>query len=152
MTMSIWLDVAWDDMAAPIRTWIHRPSEGKEAIFDAWRELEPKARQAWEADVRSAVQRAHGASTFVGYRRIKGSEHLGGMSVTTEKSNAKAAPGHEVAAYRISADDVLVHWGQGGPLSGGFAHEKEVILKPNAKPQRIAMESLSSQLSEAIDD
>ncbi len=120
------LDDALDELAAPIRLWIHRPdSEGKRDIAEVYESLSPSAKAALAADVRRVSP-----APFSAYRRIKGgSETLKGLdSVTTDKSRVEHADYRE---YLIDPDDVLVHWQQDTPLGkGNFAHEQEVILKP----------------------
>lgn len=118
------LDNALDEIAAPLRMWIHRPSEGKAELADVYASLSHAEKVALAADVARVSD-----PVFIGYRRSKdGRDRLRGLdSVSTD------APKYmdKFHSYRITADQVLVHWRQDTPLGkGGFAHEHEVILKP----------------------
>jgi hypothetical protein len=78
---------------------------------------------------------------FSAYRMIKGTDPghtTGGMSLSTNKFPVYGAI--RVATYNVRADDVLVHWAQGGPLKGGFRHEKELVLKPGARLKPVKVE------------
>ncbi len=134
------LEEALDELAAPIRLWVHRPdSEGKQDIADVYGSLSEKARDALAADVLRVCP-----VPFTAYRRIKGSETLKGLdSVTTDKSRVDHA---EYREYLIHPKDVLVHWKQDTPLGkGNFAHEKEVILKPGVSIQPVTSEKKAAE-------
>lgn len=133
---NIWLGLAIDTMYPAVMEWIHRPSSGKRKVFEAYDSLGSKQRAAYDADVRSAFSKAHGASA-VGYRYKDRPRHMGGMSLTTEEPRYLAPDLY--TGYEVKADDVLVHWAQPEmPLSGrAFGHEKELILRKDANPKPV---------------
>lgn len=132
----IWLGLAIDKMYPAVMEWVHRPNAGKHEVFDAYESLTSKEKAAYDADVRSAFSRAHGAST-VGYRYKDRPRHMGGMSLTTGEPRYLGRDLY--TGYEVKADDVLVHWAQSEmPLSGkAFGHEKELILRRDANPRPV---------------
>lgn len=131
--MTVWLDLALDKMYPPVVDWVHRPSGGKQAVFDAYAAMRPKERAAYDADVREAFLRAHGGETVVAYRYRSWPENMGGRSLTTAEPSLSP---DAYRAYLVNVRDVLVHWAQPEmPLSGkAFGHEKELILRSDARP------------------
>lgn len=134
---AIWLGLAVDTMYPAVMEWVHRPSAGKQELFDAYDSLEPKAKAAYDADVRGAFTRAHGGSSTVAYRYKDRPRHMGGMSLTTVEPNYLGRDLY--SAYQVDAGDVLVHWAQREmPLGGkAFGHEKELILRKDASPRPV---------------
>jgi hypothetical protein len=132
------LGLAREKMHAPVMEWIHRPGEGKAALFAAHESLLPRERAQWDADIQHAFREAHGGhDSAVMYRMKDNPSHMGGMSLTTER------PTHlrpdQYHAFEVRPEHVLAHWNQNeSPLGGkAFGHEREVILKPNAEPRAL---------------
>lgn len=138
--MAIWLGEAIDTMYPAVMDWIHHPSQAsKRAIFDAYDSLSLKPKAAYDADVESAFRREHGATVTV--YRYKAREDMAGASVSPVKPRDSTA--HK--AFEIRPSDVLVHYGQEEmPLGGkAFGHEKEIILRPNARPMEVKLAGYS---------
>lgn len=136
MMHRIYLRRAWEEIAGPLRTWIHRPSDpdGKPALIAAYNGMPKEEKDSLQYDVDQAIEREHGALRFQAYRMIKDTDQghtTGGMSLSTKKFPVYGSI--RVATYDVDSDDVMVHWGQEGPLRGGFRHEKELILKPGVR-------------------
>lgn len=132
---AIWLGLAVDKMYPAVMEWVHRPSAGKQELFEAYDSLAPKEKAAYDADVRSAFVSAHGGSSTLGYRYKDRPRHMGGMSLTTVEPAYLSRDLY--TAYEVDAADVLVHWAQRElPLGGkAFGHEKELILRKSANPR-----------------
>lgn len=136
----MWLEVAHDDLFAPLNEWVHRGNRAdKVAFLDAYDALPPRAKAAWDVDVLDAFQRAHGAGPATMYRRMKDEApgRMGGVSVTTDAPRQ----GAEVHGFEVRAADVLAHWAQDdSPLaSRSFGHEREVVLRRDAKPRHLGV-------------
>lgn len=125
------LDRAVSRMWEPVIDWIHYPSGGKAMVFAAYAALDPKALAAYDADVVAAFERAHGSDTVVAYRYRSAAR--GGSSLTTKEPTYLDRSKYQ--AHIIHESDVLVHWAQERmPLSTkSFAHEQEIILRPDVR-------------------
>lgn len=133
---SPWLQVALEEMYPAVMEWVHLPNSGKRQVLEAYDGLTGKARAAYDADVHSAFQRAHGGSV-IGYRYKDRPRHMGGISLTTSEPSYLSRDLY--TAYEVKAADVLAHWAQEEmPLGGkAFGHEKELILKKDANPRLV---------------
>jgi len=131
------LNSALDELSGPLRIWIHHPSEGKGHLREAYEQLSPQEKHALKRDVKEAVLRVHGRDPFLAYRRLKegDQETLSGLtSLTTDISQVQYLNPKFFRTYKVFSSDVLIHWAQDTPLGkGAFRHERELILKPNAR-------------------
>lgn len=123
----------------PSQDWIHSPSrKTKEALLNAWKELPDHEKQAHADNVKETFAKEHGGEHVTVYRyktdKMDGEHIPDGMSVSTKKPDGVK---HNV--YRIHHSDVLAHYGQSSLPFGNksFGHEKEIVLKPGAKPEKI---------------
>jgi hypothetical protein len=130
-----YLDDAIEVLFPLVSDWVHYPHQGKQELMDAWRGLTAQQKAALDADVLRAVLKNHRSDVFFAWRR-KGLPHgkLGGASLHTIEPPSSTQP----EAFLIHASDVMIHWGQEElPLARkSFAHEKEIILKPDVKESR----------------
>ena len=102
----------------------------KEALFRAYEGLDDNEKDALDHEVRGVMP-----SSLTVYRSVRPGQPLdrGGSSVTDDLSTRTG----EVHAWRITPADVLLHYGQKESwlASKAYGHEREIILKPNAKPK-----------------
>jgi hypothetical protein len=131
------LEDALDELWEPVSEWVHKGNAAsKNSLLAAWQALDSRSKQALAQDVSRAIKGAHGGSSFLAYRYLKGPvpRDWGGYSLTTKKP-----PGSfdHVLTLRVEAKQVLLHWAQQDtPLSSkAFGHEKELILLPGATPK-----------------
>ena len=129
-------EAALDKLHGPLVEWIHRPSSGKQALLDAYASLTERQRAALAADVERAFVVAHGRDRVTAYR-YRSTGGWGGASLSTVEPTWLRRGSYQ--AVEVTASDVMVHWAQPDlPLGGkAFGHERELILKPDARPQRI---------------
>lgn len=129
--------LAKDKMDAAIVDWIHAPdSIGKAPIFEAYKALNEKQRDAWDGEVENSFRDAFGESV-IAYRYKAGHDDATGKSLSTEAPTYLAK--EKYSKFRVKPEHVLAHYAQeDSPLSRGqFKHEKEIILRADAKPERI---------------
>ena len=126
------LEAAKRKLYPAIMDWVHRPSAGKKEVLDAYASLTKEEKLAYDLDVKRSFLQVHGADRAIFYRYRKNPADMGGRSLSSRKPQAP----HE--AWIVRRDDVLCHYGQVDmPLaSKAFGHEKEIILKADAKPAR----------------
>lgn len=127
----MWLGMAVDVLYPLTMDWIHHPSSAsKQALFQAYDDLAPKAKQAYDADVERAFRSAHGSKALVYRYKIRGD--TSGASVSTVRPDYLSPTLYK--AYEMGPGDALVHYAQDEmPLGGkAFGHEKEIILRPGA--------------------
>ncbi len=133
--MSRYLDSAWDELTGPLREWIHRPSQGKVALLEAYNGLSAREKEALAADVAIAVRTTHGSHYVTAWRAHR-NEHrpLGMTSLTTNPAAVAYLDQSKYDTYVIPARAIMLHWAQdGSPLGAkAFRHEQEIILLPNA--------------------
>jgi hypothetical protein len=102
----------------------------KKALFRAYEGLDDNEKDALDHEVRGVMP-----SSLTVYRSVRPGQPLdrGGSSVTDDLSTRTG----EVHAWRITPADVLLHYGQKESwlASKAYGHEREIILKPNAKPK-----------------
>jgi hypothetical protein len=126
------LQRAVNKLWAPLVNWIHSPSRGKSEVLSAYSQLSAREKAALDSDVAAAFQRVYRSDSIIAYRYRD--SKIGGASLSDVEPRYLAS--NQYAAYRVHASDVLAFWGQKElPLGNkSFAHEHEIILKPNAKP------------------
>ena len=132
-----YLDDALDKLHPGLSDWVNRndPS-GKKAMFQAYSELSDEERHALSSVVKAAFSKHHGGKKAVLYRRMKRGQDvkkMGGMSLSASIDQSGASH----AKFSVDADDVLLHFGVPDTAlsSRRFGHEKEIILKKNARPK-----------------
>lgn len=134
-TADIWLDIALDKLHAPLNGWVFYGSAGdKKELMETYQTLRGQEKAA----LTKAVKRAMGQKATM-YRRLKPGQKpssMGGMSLHID--NPKMGTVH---AFEVAASDVLLHPDvPGTPLaSKAFGHEREAILKPDARPRYLGI-------------
>jgi hypothetical protein len=139
---SYWAGASVDDAVAfgqveealgeHVAWWIYRGAH-KSALFNAWQSLSPEQKRALDNANRAAL--GSGGLTLYRLRTPYEEEDLAGASFTVDPS----LWGDQGEAYRVSVEDVLVSYKT--PefdrifRNPTYGHEKEVILKPTAKPR-----------------
>lgn len=133
--MTIYLDSAWDQLAGPLREWIHRPSDGKGPLLEAYQGLSAREKAALAGEVRATMLATHGALVVTAYRKHRG-EHraLGMTSLSTNPKFIDYLDASKYETYLVPAEAIMLHWATpGSPLGGrSYRHEQEIILLPNA--------------------
>jgi GNAT superfamily N-acetyltransferase len=130
------LGFAYGQLWGPLAEWLHYPETcGKQPVFDAYASFSPRVRAAYDADVAQAFRAAHHADTVIAYRYKSQPSDMGGASLSTREPRYLDPARYR--AYRVHVRDVLVHWNQRElPLASvAFGHEREIILRPDARPE-----------------
>jgi hypothetical protein len=131
------LDGAKAKLWEPIMDWIQRPSEGKANLIATYESLSDREKYLLDEDILHVFEREYGADTVIVYRYRTREGNMSGMSVSDVEPKYLGTSGYR--AFRIHASDVLAHYGQDGVPLGNrqFRHEKEIILKPDARPEAL---------------
>ena len=136
------LDNAKAKLWEPLMDWIHRPSTGKAHLITTYQNLSAHEKSLLDDDVLRVFRHEYGTDTAIVYRyRVTTSS----MSMSVSDVEPKylrgllGTPSSNYKTFRIHACEVLAHYGQEGlPLGNKqFGHEKEIILKPDARPEEI---------------
>lgn len=115
--------------------WVYRGTQKKQ-LFDGWRSLSAEQREALD----TANAAAHGTKPVTLYRLRTGYEfegELGGASFTDDPE----LWGDKSEPYTVNPRDIMVS--HRTPDLGQvfnnrtYGHEREVILKPDAKPTKV---------------
>lgn len=125
--------IAHDKLNEHAGDWVFRGNaESKKKLIETYEALPQRQRDMLAIEVKRAMP---GKVTV--YRSMRPGQSLdamGGMSVSDER---KGRTGNEVHKWEISPDDVMLHYKQAASWLGSkqYAHEHEIILKPDAKPR-----------------
>ncbi len=139
----MWARSAHEALNPDVSAWVFDNEGGaKTRLFNTYAELTDREKTALAADAEHAVKRHHGSEYITVYRSLRPGDDpksMGGMSATTDLSTRGKAT--DVHAFRVHHSDILVHWGQPESWlnSKRFRHEREVILKPNAKVHELEL-------------
>jgi hypothetical protein len=134
------LDNAKAKLWEPLIDWIQRPSAGKANLITVYNDLSAHEKTLLDDDVLRVFMKEYGTDTIVVYRYRSATS---GMSVSDVEPKYLRGllntPSSNYKTFRIHACEVLAHYGQEGlPLGNKqFGHEKEIILKPDARPEEI---------------
>jgi hypothetical protein len=132
------LDNAKAKLWEPLMDWIHRPSVGKAHLITTYQNLSAHEKSLLDDDVLRVFRHEYGTDTAIVYRyRIYNDHCMGGMSVSDFEPKYLVDTTYK--KFRIHASDVLAHYGQEDlPLgTKSFKHEKEIVLKPDARPEAL---------------
>jgi len=136
-------------LSEPLARWQEYGS-GKDKVFAAYNDLHEDLKNLLDVANRKAM-----GATAIGFRSSgngKFPSTLGGISLHSnlEPGQARLGPKYN-RAYRVQAKDVLMHPDvPNSPLArGSWKWEREMVLKPNAKPKQLS-ESETVKLLEKI--
>jgi len=131
----VWaLDQAHERLNEHVSDWVFRnDGSAKKRLMAEWKKLPPKQRTALERQVKSVVP-----SSLMVYRSMRPGDdpsRMGGASVTDDPSTRTG----DVHAFEITPKDVMLHYRMKGSWlsSKSYAHEREIILRPDASPKYV---------------
>jgi hypothetical protein len=115
----------------------------KRQLMSAYQELPERSKAALAFEVDQAM-----SGPTVVYRWLKEGDDpmkMGGASVTDDPTSL--GYGSNVHAFRVSPDDVMLHYKQEDSWlhSKRYGHERELILKPDARPQHLGQFDTETQ-------
>lgn len=116
--------------------------DAKTALIDAYNGLSNQQKSALAEEIRSVMP-----PTLTVYRSVRPTRSsMGGVSVTDDVDTRS---GDQIHAWEITPDDVILHHKQKDSWLGNktYAHEREIILKPNATPRYIGEMTPASRVA-----
>ena len=132
----ILLEEAHEQLNPMVSDWVFGGSAAaKKALLSEWEALPSPQKEAVAAQVRKLVP-----ARLTVYRSVRHEGDLplrGGASVTDDlKSRGRAYNTH---AFEVAPNDIMLHYKmqESWLSSKAYAHEREIILRPDAKPRHL---------------
>lgn len=133
---NVHLEEALEELHEPLVGWVFYNSvSDKKELFERYHALSPVHKQALAQAVSAAMKH----SRTVMYRRMKSGQSpgtMGGQSLSLHNPRMG-----EVHAFEVEPSDILLHPGvpDTALTSKAFGHEREAILKLDAKPRHLGL-------------
>lgn len=130
----ILLDEVHESLNPYVSSWVFGGSRAaKIALLDAYKDLSDREKSLLLKEIRALMP-----SRMLVYRSVRPGQPLGrtgGISVSDDPATRTG----DVHVFSITPEDVLLHYGQKSSWlsSNAYRHEREIILKPDARPKYI---------------
>lgn len=148
--MDTWfLRAAHEDLNPHVSAWVFgNDRHAKTALIATYKGLDARKRAALEAEVRTYVP-----APVTVYRSVRPGQALDDMGGRSVSDLRKGRTGN-VHAWEITADDVMLHYKQPESwlASKTYAHEHEIILRPDAQPRYLGPVAAEERLPVATPD